>query len=306
MLSRQENEAGCRTGPGTVTGELFRRFWLPAMLPGELPEPDGRPVCLRLLDEPLVASGDSSGQVGIVAENCPHRGASLFFGRNEEGGLRCVYHGWKFEVAGACVEMPNEPAESNFKEKVRATAYPTREWGGVVWVYMGPRERICELPQFEWGRVPETHRNVGKDEVEANYLQVIEGSVDSAHLGFLHTWLDQSVDLQGRPREQAIARIDKTACPRGFLRPAPNTDAEAGMGDDSGNTERQRLDCRHRAYRRRNLPVLEDRLVGRQPLHSGANCRGTQCLQLVGFPDRTGSRERAHEHRYLVPATHSR
>ena len=209
MLSQEENHYVTRTGPGSPTGELFRRFWLPAMVPSELPEPDCTPVRLTLLNEKLIAFRDTNGQVGIVSENCPHRGASLFFGRNEECGLRCVYHGWKFDVTGACVDMPNEPAESNFKHKVQVRAYPTREWGGVIWIYMGPDGAAGELPQFEWARVPDNQRCVGKYMVEANYLQVLEGSLDSAHLGFLHTWLDQKMDT-GRGGERPAARVDKT------------------------------------------------------------------------------------------------
>jgi len=140
MLSREENELLTRTGPGTPMGNLYRRFWLPALLPSELPVPDSDPIRFRILGEDLIAFRDSNGKVGFVAQNCPHRGASLFFGRNEESGLRCVYHGWKFDATGQCVDMPNEPAESDFRTKVQAIAYPTREWGGVIWVYMGPRD----------------------------------------------------------------------------------------------------------------------------------------------------------------------
>src|SRR2546427_5490084 len=154
MLSREENEMLTRTGPGTPMGELLRRFWLPALLPDELPTPDGPPVRLRLLSEDLVAFRDSDGRVGVLDGHCAHRGASLFFGRNEECGIRCVYHGWKYDVTGSCVDMPNEPAESSFKDRVRMTAYPTREYGGIVWVHMGPPERAPELPQLEWALVP--------------------------------------------------------------------------------------------------------------------------------------------------------
>src|ERR1700730_1120283 len=128
MLIRRDNDYITQTSAGTPVGELFRRFWLPALVPSELPGPDSAPIRLKLLNERLVAFRDTTGAVGIVAENCPHRGASLFFGRNEESGLRCVYHGCEFNTAGECIDMPNEPAESNFKEKVQARAYPTRAW----------------------------------------------------------------------------------------------------------------------------------------------------------------------------------
>src|SRR3954463_7875249 len=123
MLSAKENAYITRVGPGTPMGNLFRRFWLPALLAEELPEPDCAPVRLTVLGEKLVGFRDTNGDVGFVAENCPHRGASLFFGRNEECGLRCVYHGWKFDTSGECVDMPNEPPESNFKHKVKISAY---------------------------------------------------------------------------------------------------------------------------------------------------------------------------------------
>src|SRR6478752_4343833 len=138
MLSKEDNELLTKTGPGTPMGELFRRFWLPALLPAELPKPDSDPVRVRLLSEDLVAFRDTTGRIAFIQNHCPHRGASLFFGRNEENGLRCVYHGWKFDVSGRCVDMPNEPPESNFKEKVKAAAYPCRERAGVIWAYMGP------------------------------------------------------------------------------------------------------------------------------------------------------------------------
>src|ERR1043165_7592870 len=141
MLGAVDNEYLCRVGPGTPMGNLMRQYWLPAIRSDELPEPDCPPVRIRLLGEDLVGFRASNGAVGLVAENCPHRGASLFFGRNEECGLRCVYHGWKFDASGACIDMPNEPAESDFKTKVPAVAYPTVEKAGIVWTYMGPSDK---------------------------------------------------------------------------------------------------------------------------------------------------------------------
>src|SRR5580765_7801362 len=157
MLSREENDLLCRTNAGTPMGDLFRRFWLPALLPSELPHADSDPVRFRILGEDLIAFRDSRGEVGFLANNCPHRGASLFFGRNEEAGLRCVYHGWKFDTQGNCVDMPNEPAESDFKHKVKAVAYPTRERGGMIWAYMGPRTEpnLPPLPHIEANMLPE-------------------------------------------------------------------------------------------------------------------------------------------------------
>ncbi len=190
MLTFEDNRDLTQVGPGTLMGELFRRFWVPAMLGFELPEPDGAPVRFRLLGEDLVAYKDTSGRIGVMAQACPHRGASMFFGRNEEDGLRCVYHGWKFDVTGACVDMPNEPAESNFRHKIRATAYPAQEYGGLVWVYMGPAHLQPELPHLEWARVPASHRFVYKTSIQANYMQALEGGLDSAHASFLHRWFN--------------------------------------------------------------------------------------------------------------------
>src|SRR5215472_374585 len=155
MLTREDNELVTKTGPGTPMGDVLRRYWIPAFLARELPEPDCPPVRVQLLGERLVGFRDSQGRIGLVDEFCPHRRASLWFGRNEEEGLRCVYHGWKFDVGGHCMDMPNEPAESNFKDKVQATAYPTRERGGVVWAYLGPRATPPPLPDLEPNMVAE-------------------------------------------------------------------------------------------------------------------------------------------------------
>ncbi|MEA2639966.1 MAG: phthalate 4,5-dioxygenase [Chloroflexota bacterium] len=209
-MLREENELLTHVGPGTPLGELYRRFWVPALLAEELPERDGPPVRTRILGEDLVGFRDTGGQVGFVARNCPHRGASLFFGRNEEDGLRCVYHGWKFDVTGQCVDMPNEPAESNFKTKIRATSYPARERGGVIWIYMGPQERIPELPELEWARVPADQRDVWRVTNEANWLQMIEGDLDTCHSMFLHSAVDPSaLLLTSRRFEQTSDRAPR-------------------------------------------------------------------------------------------------
>ena len=186
MLSLQDNELLTRTGPGTPMGALFRRFWHPVLLAEELPEADGPPVRLRVLGENLVAFRDTQGQVGVVDALCPHRRAGMFFGRNEECGLRCVYHGWKFDVHGNCVDMPTEPPTSNFKEKVKIKAYPTAEYGGCIWVYMGPTDKQPALPHFEWACVPDSHRVLSRWIQECNYMQAVEGEIDSAHVSWLH------------------------------------------------------------------------------------------------------------------------
>ncbi|MFN0070595.1 MAG: Rieske 2Fe-2S domain-containing protein [Chloroflexota bacterium] len=186
MLTRVDNELLTRTNAGAPMGELLRRYWIPALLPEELPVPDCPPVRLKLLGESLVAFRDSNGHVGVVAENCPHRGASMFFGRNEEAGLRCVYHGWKFDTFGVCVDMPNEPPESNFKHKVRIGSYPARDHGGVIWVYLGPPALQPALPKLEWALVPESHRYHTKRIQSCNWAQAQEGGIDSSHISFLH------------------------------------------------------------------------------------------------------------------------
>jgi len=194
MLSIEENALVTQVGPGTPMGELMRQYWLPALLPSELPEPDCRPVPIRLLGEDLVAFRDSDGRPGLLANNCPHRGASLFFGRNEESGLRCVYHGWKFDVAGRCIDMPNEPAESNFKDKVRAIAYPCIERNQIIWAYMGPRETPPPLPEFEANVTPGGTAN--KYLRDCNWLQSFEGDLDTVHLAFLHHGSVRVEDLE--------------------------------------------------------------------------------------------------------------
>ena len=185
MLSTQDNELLCRVGPGTPMGEFMREYWLPAFVPSELPEADGEPRRMRLLGENLIAFRVSSGKYGLVANHCPHRGASLFFGRNEEEGIRCVYHGWKFDVQGNCVDMPNEPAESDFKNKIRATAYPCVERNGIVWTYMGPRETPPPLP--DWLPNLEPDCQVWMRLQESNWLQALEGDIDTVHAFFLHS-----------------------------------------------------------------------------------------------------------------------
>src|SRR5919204_3084835 len=175
MLSREDNERISRVGPGTPMGNLMRRYWMPACLAEELPAPDCPPVRVRLLGEDLVAFRDTQGRLGVLEEFCPHRLASLFLGRNEECGLRCVYHGWKFDVTGQCVDMPNEPPEYRFESKIRLTAYPAAEHAGIIWAYMGPADKQPPLPDMEWMRAPATHRFVSKTREEANYLQAIEG-----------------------------------------------------------------------------------------------------------------------------------
>jgi phthalate 4,5-dioxygenase len=186
MLKQEDNELITRVGPGTPMGNLMREYWVPAMLSSELPHPDCDPVRVLLLGEKLIGFRDSNGRPGLMQNNCPHRGASLFFGRTEECGIRCVYHGWKFDVDGNCIDMPNEPAESDFRTKVKAVAYPCQERGGIIWTYMGPRTNPPALPDHEGNMDPDAETTVRAMQLESNWLQILEGDIDTTHVGFLH------------------------------------------------------------------------------------------------------------------------
>lgn len=186
MLNATDNEILCHVGPGTPMGNFLRRFWTPLLHSAELPSPDCDPIEVRILAENLLAFRDTSGRIGLIQARCPHRLAPLFYGRNEEDGLRCIYHGWKFDVEGTCVDMPSEPREFNFADKVRATVYPTVEAQGMVWAYMGPAQLRPPLPDLEWLRVPASHCYTVKYNQECNFVQAIEGDIDSSHIGYLH------------------------------------------------------------------------------------------------------------------------
>ncbi|MGH7811856.1 MAG: Rieske 2Fe-2S domain-containing protein [Candidatus Binatia bacterium] len=186
MLSREENELLTRVGPGSAMGNLMRRYWLPALLSQELPEPDCAPARVRLLGEDLVAFRDSNGRIGLLGERCAHRGTSLFFGRNEDCGLRCVYHGWKYDFEGNVVETPAEPADSDFRKKLRHTSYPCQEIAGMIFAYLGPRDRRPLLPRYEWADLRPEQVYPMKSLLQCNYLQGIEGDFDSSHTSFLH------------------------------------------------------------------------------------------------------------------------
>src|SRR5260221_14388247 len=166
MLSAADNEALVRTGPGTIMGEYLRRYWLPAALSREMPAPDSPPIRVKAMGEELVAFRDTNGKVGLIEPRCAHRGTNLFFGRNEECGLRCIHHGWKYDVEGKCVDMPNVDPAAGMRGKISIKAYPTREYGELVWAYMGPlrgpQVPLPEIPQLEHGVLPESHRYVTK------------------------------------------------------------------------------------------------------------------------------------------------
>ncbi len=174
-----------QVGPGTIMGDFMRQYWIPAAISAEL-EPDGEPIRLALLGEPLIAFRDSSGRVGVMDHRCPHRCASLFLGRNEDDGIRCIYHGWKFDTDGNCVDMPNVPESRDFKAKVKAKAYKAVERNGLIWVYMGPRDEAPPLPMIESTLLPECDVQINFVQRECNWLQALEGDIDTSHFGFLH------------------------------------------------------------------------------------------------------------------------
>jgi phenylpropionate dioxygenase-like ring-hydroxylating dioxygenase large terminal subunit len=199
MLSREENQLITRAGPGTSLGELMRRYWLPALLSEEIPAPDCAPVRVRLLDEDLIAFRDTRGRAGLLAEHCSHRGTSLYFGRNEECGLTCIYHGWKYDIDGNVLETPAEPPGSTLRHKVHHTAYPCTEAAGMIFAYLGPKERIPLFPNYEWTSLPRDHVYVTKSLQDCNYLQGLEGECDSSHLSFLHRAFSEAKRGGGDP-----------------------------------------------------------------------------------------------------------
>ncbi|MBX6319343.1 Rieske 2Fe-2S domain-containing protein [Pigmentiphaga sp.] len=190
MLKKEQNDLLTQTGPGTPLGELFRRYWLPVLLSRELPEPGCPPVRVKLLSERLLAIRDEEGNVGLIDEFCAHRGVSLWFGRYDEkgqgGGIRCPYHGWKYAADGSCLDVPSEPEESDFRHRIKLKAYPLVERGGIYWTYMGPPEFQPPLPEYEFAMVPPEHRFVSKRLQENNWLQALEGGIDSSHVSWLH------------------------------------------------------------------------------------------------------------------------
>ena len=212
MLTREENELLTRTGPGTLMGAVMRRYWLPALLADELPEPDCPPVRVRLLGEDLVAFRDSEGRVGLLDEFCAHRRASLFFGRNEECGLRCIYHGWKYDVEGRVVDTPVEPVESMIRHHVRQTAYPCREVNGVVYAYMGPPGKMPSLPDMPCIALPAEQVCIRSKMLnECNWLQALEGDCDSTHSAYLHRREDGRAQVARSRMNRPTTEVEVTA-----------------------------------------------------------------------------------------------
>ena len=288
MLSREENELITKAGPGTPMGELMRCYWIPALLSEEIPEPDCPPVRVRLLGEDLVAFRDSQGRVGLLHEHCSHRGTSLFYGRNEQCGLRCIYHGWKYDIDGNVLETPAEPAGSTLKFKVRHTAYPCNEAAGIVFAYMGPKERIPLFPNYEWTALPPDHLYVTKSVQDCNYLQGLEGECDSSHLSFLHRAFTENKrgggdpDMYGRdsaPRLEGVETdfgVRMISCRNGgegmtylrvsnFVMPCHGFVPTGGLkGNPEGYTIHSHVpvddehSLRFNIFFRRNRPVIEE------------------------------------------------
>jgi len=204
MIGKEENDLLTQTGPGTPCGELMRRYWQPAALSEELPE-GGSPLPVRLMSEDLVLFRDDQGRPGLIDIHCPHRGADLSYGRLEDGGLRCIYHGWLFNNEGHCLDQPGEAGGGEHKEAIRLRAYPCREMAGIIFAYLGPGD-FPQLPAYELLTVPEDHRFIRKGYSECNYLQGNEGNIDPVHLSFLHVMLDENLARSGRPAEYVNVR----------------------------------------------------------------------------------------------------
>ena len=220
MLSRQDNELLTRTGKGTPMGEYFRRFWMPVALSQEVAQPDSPPVRVTVMGEDLLVFRDTGGRVGLVDPICPHRGANLYFGRNEECGIRCAYHGWKFDVDGRCADLPTMPPESRFRDKVSITAYPTREWGDLVWAYLGPRDaELPALPELEFALMPPSHRFVSKKLQQCNWAQACEGAIDTAHFSFLHMPVWSASDAVDATVSRSSVDVERTRWMRDDPRP---------------------------------------------------------------------------------------
>ncbi len=207
-MTREENDLLTRVGPGTRLGDLFREYWHPVLLSSELPEPDCDQLRIRVLGEDLIAFRDTAGRVGILDERCPHRLASFFFGRNEEGGIRCAYHGWKFDVDGNCLDVPNEPPPCLIKQRLRVKAYRVQEAAGVIWLYMGNRETPPPLPDFEWLGLRADQLFLSKRVQQCSWLQALEGDIDQSHVGFTHRRLDTNGRLTKQEEVDKIRAKD--------------------------------------------------------------------------------------------------
>ncbi|MDX3893438.1 Rieske 2Fe-2S domain-containing protein [Pusillimonas sp.] len=225
-MTPEENDLLCRVTGDAPMGQLMRRHWTPICLIEEVAEPDGAPVRAQAFGEELVVFRDTSGKVGVIAEHCPHRGASLVLGRNEEGGLRCLYHGWKFDTQGNIMEMVSEPAGNRMAAGIKHPAYPTKEWAGMVWAYMGPPETMPEFRPPAWAPTADARVTIAKAVLPCNWAQVLEGAIDSAHSSSLHSsdmvatsgvsGAEATEDTWLRPSNDKAPRLQVARTPYGF------------------------------------------------------------------------------------------
>jgi phthalate 4,5-dioxygenase len=213
MLSPEENELMCRVGPESPMGHAMRRYWLPALLSAELPQPDGDPRRVLLLGQSFVAFRDSNGVVGLLDEHCCHRNASLTLGRVEGCGIRCIYHGWKFAVDGTVMETPNVN-DPSFKKRFKAKAYPVREAGGFIWAYLGLAHQEPPFPEWPWFNLPDSNRLNAYAVVNCNYVQVLEGLFDSSHLNVLHSRQIADSHVKDLEFARITERMESDAAPR--------------------------------------------------------------------------------------------
>ena len=225
MLTHEENQLLCRVQGDAPMGGIMRRHWLPVCMSEEVAEPDGRPVRSRLLGEDLVVFRDSQNRLGVLGEYCLHRRASLAFGRNEQCGLRCLYHGWKFDVEGNVLDMPSEAPGAAQRLGKKAKAYPVHESGGFVWIWMGPEDRMPQFRPPAWAPKPDIRYAIVKMHVACNWAQVLEGSIDSAHSSSLHSTNMPAAESEGatatdstwfRPSTDKAPRLQFEATPYGF------------------------------------------------------------------------------------------
>jgi phthalate 4,5-dioxygenase oxygenase subunit len=216
MLSKEENALLTRVEGDAPMGRLIRRSWFPALLAEDVATPDCDPVPIRFLGEDLVAFRDSQGRVGIVDAYCPHRLASFVLGRNEDCGITCIYHGWKFDVNGACVDMPTEPEDRGFKNRVKIRTYPTREAAGMIWTYMGPPELEPPFPDFSFNTMPLEQVGIVKVGSRMNFVQSVEGAIDSAHSWFLHRGSSRDWAKRFAISDDTSPRLEAEDTPYGF------------------------------------------------------------------------------------------
>jgi phthalate 4,5-dioxygenase oxygenase subunit len=285
MLRAEDNQFLTESGAGTPMGELLRQFWLPVLLSEELPDTDGPPKKIVVMGEELLAFRDSRGVVGVIDQYCPHRGANLWLGRNEECGIRCVYHGWKFDTDGRCIDMPTSYPDLNAKDLIRIKSYPVREWGDMIWAYMGPASmspgsEIPDLPALEMALLPASHRYVSKKWQDCNWVQALEGSIDTAHFTFAHLSFDKEEDEVLDIKKHfvnPIARMNVDHMrwiaedPRPVIKIAPH---DAGLTIAGGPAHRQRQYLlAHRAVFDAGACLCAERDAGREyfrpELHPG-------------------------------------